>query len=224
MENKFKWYYDYILEKKRAEVYKKHDDHGNFCEKVDQIRELIKFGDQSWKQDKDFLEKLLHRQDNEIVNLPYLHKNFSYNKFQKLIINDSFMFALGEFIVSPSQDTHTKFDEAWVEQQKFITGLEYNVAVINRVAPVCTLAVSTAVISREFDCLFNWLIEQRMIPKYPSDENQGWFTKNQFLMKEIHQQFQNELESGETDEVYLSDFIWYLHDCTKNLPSRRKIL
>ena len=215
MENKFKQYYDYIIKDIGKIVHAKHHNHSNFYNEVNKIRKLIKSGDQEWKYDEDFLERLLYSRDNGIVNLPYLHENFSCDKFQNLIINDRFMSALEEFMVNPTQDTHTKFEKSWVEEPNPTTGLEYNIAAINRVAPVCTLGVSTVAPIKMFDDLFNWLMGRGMIHKYPSDGNQGWFSRNQFLMKEIKQQFQSELESGETDEVYLSDFVWYLYDCVK---------
>ena len=222
MENKFKQFYDYIIEDIGKTVHTKHHNHSNFYNEVNRIREDIKSGDQSWKSNKSFLERLIYNQDNGIVNLPHLHQSFSDVEFQNLIINDRFLSALEEFIVSPTQDTHTKLEKTWVDQQDPITG-QHNIAAINRVASACTTEVSTVVPIVIFDNLFDWLIREKMILMYPSNSDQRWFSKNQFLMKEVQQKFNKELASGETDEIYLCDFIWYLHDYTKNLPSRRKI-
>ena len=215
MENKFKYYYDCIIEEDETTVRGKHNDHLSFCDEVNKIRELIKSGDQSWKKDEDFLERLIHSKDNGIVNIGLSHIHFSYNNFLKLIIDDSFMLALEEFIVAPSQDTHHSFDLAWVAQQKLISGLQHNVVVINRVAPVCTLEVSTLAHLGQFNYLFNWLMGEKIIPEYPSNADQRWFSRNQFLMKEIKQQFHNELGINKPDDVYLSDFVWYLYDYVK---------
>ena len=213
MENKFKEYYDDICKNISEDIDTKHRNHSNFYNEVNRIREDIKSGDQSWKQDKDFLEKLLYRQDNGIVNIASYDAEFSCDKFLNLIIiDDSFMSALEEFIVTPAQVTHTKFDAVWGEKQKLMPGLKYNDTLINRVAPACTLEVSIVAHPGMFDYLFNWLVGEKIIPKYPSNADQGWFSKNQFLMKEIKQQFHKELASGETNEIYLSDFAIYLYD------------
>ena len=225
MENKLKQYYSYIIESDGVKVRRKHDNHHAFRNEVNNIKELIKSGNDSWKQNQGFLEMLLYTKDNGIANIGYSQIHFSYDVFLKLIISDNFMSALGELIYDPTCDTHHRFAQAWVEQQEFIPGLNHNAVVINRVAAASTLDVSTTVDMPKFEKAFHWLITEKMIPKYypnkdKNNECQGaesreWFVRNQFLMKEIKKQFQDELKNGDTDEVYLSHFVWYLYKCRK---------
>ena len=190
MENKLKQYYTYIMESDGAKARRKHDNHHAFRNEVNSIKELIKSGNDSWKQDQDFLERLLYTKDNGIANIGYSQIHFSYDVFLKLIISDKFMSALGELIHNPTSNTHHRFAQAWVEQQEVIPGLNDNAVIINRVAAASTLEVSTTVDIPKFEQVFHWLIIKKMIPKYSSDENknneykyteaQEWFIKINF--------------------------------------------
>ena len=192
-----------------------HDEHKKLSQRVKKIRKLIESKDLSWKKDKQFLEDLLYKSDNKIANKG--SSILSKKNYLLLIKNKDFMSALGELIHNPTENTHHRFDKVWREQKTSIEGLVHNSVIINRVTAACTLEVSTTVDAPMFEKVFDWLIIQEMIHGYPSNdthytESQQWFRKNQFLMKEIKQQFQDELKNDITDEIYLSHFVWYLYE------------
>lgn len=141
----------------------------------------------------------------------------SNDNFKFFVRNKDFISALGQFIVTPTKDEFAKFEAAWTAQ-----GKSNNPVLVNRVAAACTLEVSTTVDSGKFNQVFSWLVREGIIPKYPSDRDQGWFAKNLFLLKAIKKEFQSELKNGQTDEFYLSQFIWVLYENLSNPFSLKK--
>ena len=114
-------------------------------------------------------------------------------------------------IVSPTKESFEKFENVWKAQRR-----GNNPVLVNRVAAACIREVSTTADASKFERVFNWLMEERIIPVYPSDQDQSWFAKNQFLLSEFKKEFQNELKNGETDDFYLSMFVWGLHENLSN--------
>lgn len=172
--------------------------------KVEQIRERIKSGAGLSRSDEDFLWKLLGENHNGVAGYQFPQAALKQENFQLFIQNENFLFVLEQFILTPNQANFIKFRECWSAQ-----GKGNNPLLVNRVAAACTLEVSRVVSESIFNEVFRWLINEEMIPEY-SGEN-DWFLKNIFLMKHIRKEFRDELERGETDKVYLNQFIWDLH-------------
>ena len=187
-----------------------HDEHKKLSDKVQKIKKLIKSKNLKWKQYEKFLKELLYKKDNGIASAG--QSMLSEEQFHSFIKNDNFMSALGELILNPTDTTIRRFEKVW-EGEKGSS----NLIRILRVVAASTTEVSTTVDIQKFNPLFDWLITYGMILGYPYDdthytESQQWFRKNQFLMKEIKEQFQNELKSRATYEIYLSHFVWYLYE------------
>ena len=68
MESKLKQYYAYIIESDGVKVRCNHDKHNAFSKEVNNIKKLIKSSNDLWKQDQDFLERLLYTKDNGIAS------------------------------------------------------------------------------------------------------------------------------------------------------------
>ncbi len=208
-----------------------HDEHKKLSQRVKKIRKLIESKDPSWKKDKQFLEDLLYKTDNKIADKG--QSTLSEKNYRLLIKNKDFISALGELIHNPTENTHNRFDKVWQAQKESINKQStdkfvHNAVIINRVAATCTLEVSTTVDIEKFNPVFDWLIREEMISDYfPDDshysEAQQWFRKNIFLMKQIKEQFQDELKSDDTDEIYLSHFVWYLYKHSKPFHAKLKI-
>ena len=223
MTTELKTLYNRLVNQRRAKEEKEnkkgikycHDEHKKLYQRVKKTRKLIESKDPSWKKDEQFLEDLLYKSDNHIANKG--SSILSKNNYLLLIKNKDFMSALGKLIHNPTENTHNRFDKVWHAQKESIKGLVHNSVIINRVTAACTLEVSTTVDIPKFNKVFMWLISEKMISEYSVDERQytkgqRWFTRNQFLMKEIKNQFQDELKNKTTDEVYLSHFVWYLYE------------
>jgi len=135
----------------------------------------------------------------------------------KAIKNKDFLSALEEFIQTPNKKNFQKFDDAWSAQ-----GKSNNPVLVNRVAAACTLEVSTTVDSGKFNQVFSWLIRERIIPAYPAEEDQDWYSKNIFLLKIIKDEFSDDLRDNKTDEFYLSQFVWVLYENLSNPFSLKK--
>ena len=200
---RLKTLYKYLIESQKHEWQGWHDNYKAFFECVEQIRIRIESGRHLSHLDEPFLEKLLRSRDNGISSNG--QSVLSDENFQSFIQDKDFMSALERFILKPTRDNFEKFKRAWTDQRK-----SNNPLLINRVASACTLDVSTTVDNYKFNQVFSWLIRERIIDDYPSGKDQGWFAKNQFLMNKIKDEFQLELQHGQTDKFYLSQFVWSL--------------
>lgn len=141
----------------------------------------------------------------------------SNQNFIDFIKNRQFLSDLESLIVNPNFETYQVFKKTWSDQ-----GKSNNPVLINRVVAACTLDVSTTVDSGKFNQVFNWLMREKIIPIYPDSEAQDWFSKNQFLMKILKQVFSEEIQNQETDEFYLSQFVWELYENLSNPFSLKK--
>ncbi len=193
-----------------------HNLYSEFFNKVAEIRKRINSeNDFLLTNDKDFLKELLYDKKNGVASSG--QSNLSKDNFEKLIGDEKFISALEQFIKVSDKENFKKFEEAWIG-----TGISRNWLRINRVAAACTLDVSTTANNSDFEKVFDWLICEEYIPEYPKKEPQDWYSKNTFLMKKIKDAFKDELEEKETDEFYLSIFVWEIYANMSNPFSLKK--
>jgi 5-methylcytosine-specific restriction protein B len=119
--------------------------------------------------------------------------------------------------LDPIKANFDLFETAWTAQ-----GKSNNPVLVNRVAAACTLDVSTTVDSGKFNQVFSWLTSENLIPNYPLYQDQGWFAKNKFLLEEIRKEFQLKINNNQTDDFYLSQFVWFLYENLSNPFSLKK--
>ena len=215
MKSRLKNLYKYLIENRKHEVKGWHDAYREFYGQVGQIRERIKSGEGLSQTDEAFLKQLLYEKSNGIASRG--QSVLSNENFQAFIKNKDFLSALEEFIQTPNKENFQKFDDAWSAQ-----GKSNNPVLVNRVAAACTLEVSTTVDSGKFNQVFSWLIREGIIPAYPAEEDQNWYSKNIFLLKIIKDEFSDELRDNKTNEFYLSQFVWVLYENLSNPFSLKK--
>ena len=215
MKSRLKNLYKYLIENRKHEVKGWHDAYSEFYGQVGQIRERIKSGEGLSQTDEAFLKQLLYEKSNGIASRG--QSVLSNENFQAFVKNKDFISALEQFILTPNKENFRKFDDAWSAQ-----GKSNNPVLVNRVAAACTLEVSTTVDSGKFNQVFSWLIREGIIPAYPTEEDQDWYSKNIFLLKIIKDKFSDELRDNKTDEFYLSQFIWVLYENLSNPFSLKK--
>lgn len=215
MKSRLKILYIYLIENRKHKVKEWHDAYREFCGQVGKIRKRIKSGEGLSRSDEAFLEQLLYEKWNGVASRG--QSTLSKKNFQSLIKNKKFISALEQFILTPNKENFWNFGDAWSAQ-----GKSNNPVLVNRVAAACTLEVSTTVDSGKFNQVFSWLIHKEIIPEYPAEEDQDWFSRNIFLMKIIKDEFSDELQANETDEFYLSVFVWLLYENLSNPLSLRK--
>ena len=181
-----------------------HDTYKDLYDKVKKIRERIKSGEGLSHNDNDFLNQLVFKKEHNGV-CSAGQSILSNADFQLLIQNEIFLSSLEQLILTPNQENFEKLGNVW--SSIATTG---NPLRVNRVAAACTLEVSSTVKDDSFNTVFDRLAKQGII--IPKDEDKkNWFSKNAFLMKHIYDEFHDELGRGETDEFYLSIFIWQLY-------------
>ena len=218
MKGNLKNLYKYLIENRKHEIKEWHDACQDFYGQVEKVRKRIKSGQclsPDNDDDKAFLKKLLCDKSNGIASRG--QSVLSNDNFSLFIKNEGFISALEEFIQAPNKENFQKFDDAWADQDK-----SNNPVLVNRVAAACTLEVSSTVDCGKFNQVFSWLIRERIIPAYPAEKDQDWFSKNTFLMNIIQDEFSNELDSKTTDAFYLSQFVWLIYENIYNPFSLRK--
>ena len=206
--NRLKNLYKDLVDNRKHQWQRWRNGYKEFCDEVEEVRQRIQNGQGLNENDEEFLDRLLRKRNNAIASSG--QSVLSKDNFQAFIRNEDFLSVLSEFIVSPNQESFKKFQDAWEKQ-----GKGRNPVLVNRVAPACTRKVSTTVDASKFEQVFNWLIREEIIPAY-QDQDQGWFAKNQFLLSEFKTKFQDELRNEETDEFYLSSFVWGLYENFSN--------
>ncbi len=205
MKSRLKNLYNYLIESNKHNIDGWHGAYREFCGKVGQVRERISKGEGLSENDEDFLRKLLYEKNNGIASRG--QSVLSDENFKLFIKNEDFLSALEKFILNPNKENFRNFGDVWSAQ-----GKTNNPVLVNRVAAACTLEVSTTVDSAKFNQIFSWLIKEGIIPEYPPDEDPDWFSKNNYLLKFIKDEFVDELRSQKTDEFYLSMFVWLLYE------------
>lgn len=215
MKSRLKSLYKYLIENRKHEIKGWHDAYREFYGQVGQIRERIKAGDCLSQGNEAFLKQLLYEKSNGIASRG--QSVLSNDNFQLFIKNKDFISALEQFILTPNKEGFRKFDKAWSAQ-----GKSNNPVLVNRVAAACSLEVSTTVDSGKFNQVFSWLIREGIIPAYPTEDDQDWFSKNIFLLKIIKDEFSDEIRDNKTDEFYLSQFVWMLYENLSNPFSLKK--
>ena len=207
--------YKYLIENRKHVVKGWHDAYREFSGQVEKIRERVKVGERLSQRDEAFLRKLLYEKSNGIASRG--QSTLSDSDFKKVVQDSEFLNALQNMITNPTVETYKVFAELWPQK---VT--QNNPVLVNRVAAACTLDVSTTVDSGKFNQVFSWLIHEGIIPAYPAEKNQDWFSKNVFLLKALKNEFSDELQNNKTDEFYLSQFVWVLYENLSNPFSLKK--
>ena len=215
MSNRLKNFYKYLMENRIHEHRGWHDAYKAFYDQVQTRKDEISNGRHlSADRDREFLKKLLYDKSNGIASRG--RSILSKKDFDAFINNSDFLNTLEAFIMEPSLEKYNDFANSWRTQDN-----SDNPVLINRVAASCTLDVSTTVDPAKFKQVFNWLVREKIIKDSPT-QSQDWFSKNKILMTFIKDQFKDELESGKTDEFYLSQFVWNLYENMYNPFSLKK--
>ncbi len=216
MASKLKTLYKYLIGNRKSALGAWHDAYSDFYDQVDQIRKHINSGTGlSHNNDKAFLKKLLFEKSNGIASRG--QSVLSEKNFESFIQIPQFISALEALIKNPSKKTLENFGSAWSAQ-----GQGNRPLLVNRVAAACTLTVSTTVDSGKFNQVFSWLIREGMIAPYPINNAQDWYSKNTYLLQAIKNEFSTELSNKDTDEFYLSMFVWEIYANISNPFSLKK--
>lgn len=215
MSIRLKNLYKLLIENRKHEVLGWNKSYKNFYSQVEKKRECIKQGETLSERDESFLQQLLYDKNNGIASRG--QSTLREIDFHKVIKNKEFLTALEQLILEPNIRSYKIFQDHWSEYIE-----KNNPVLVNRVVAACTLDVSTTVDSGKFNQVFSWLMREKIIPIYPDSEAQDWFSKNQFLMGILKQVFSEEIQSQETDDFFLSQFVWELYENLSNPFSLKK--
>lgn len=211
MMSKLKELYKNLIEKRKGAISGWHDSYRNFYDDVGEIRKKIQSGYRlHHKKDASFLKQLLYEKENGIASVG--QSSWKEADYQSFIRNEDFVSSLEVLLLAPNRENWTNLGSKWHAQRGY-----NNPARVNRVAAASTLEVSTTVDSTKFDKVFDWLMDEKIIPKYNRIAGNDWYSKNVFLLKFLKNAFKDELHNNKTDEFYLSQFIWELY---WNLPKK----
>ncbi len=165
--------------------------------------------DTRWKSDTDpweaFSSDLLRTQNGVTgVGRSILTKE----NLGLLCKDKEFLAALEALILAPAADTFAAFEAAWAAASKRLR-IGRNPLLVNRTGAACTLDVSSTVNNADFESVYNWLVEQRLMPEDPHQQ-EGWYARNAYLMRWLRYELRDMLERRETDLHTLSIFVWQL--------------
>lgn len=131
------------------------------------------------------------------------------DNLRRLLNDTTYLAALQALIAAPSPASFRAFESAW-EALCVRLQIRRNPLLINRTAAACTLQVSSTVNNADFESVYGWLIQQKLLPA-EADQAEGWYERNAFLMGWLQErEFADMLASGETDLHALSSFVWEL--------------
>ncbi len=215
MKNRLKYLYKYLIENRKHEIQEWHNAYEKFYDEVREIKTRIQDGTRLSQSDEPFLKQLLYEKNNGIASRG--QSVLSSKDFDSFIRDKNFITVLERFILNPLKNEYKNLGNTWVSLKG-----SNNPVLVNRIAAACTLKVSTTVDSKKFNQVFRWLTKEKIIPEYPSDAEQDWYSKNVFLLLKLKEEFQPELDDSQTDEFYLSQFVWVLYENLFNPFSLKK--
>lgn len=218
-ENKLKNLYTYLIANRKAELAGWYDAYKNFYDKVKDTREKLTPNGclSSSDEDKKFLKQLIFDGDNGIASAG--SARLTEDSFNSAIEDDKFIEIISSIIKAESADKNKKnyndLKAIW-KKKKNNEGFfsRQNHLRINRIFSATTRDVSTAADEPKFNIVFQWLQNEKIVPKYEGERN--WYTQNLWLMAGIHNVFKAEIENEETDKFWLSIFIWQLYENIAN--------
>ena len=204
-----------------------HKNHEKFYKEVEEIRNSLSPEKHLSPQDRPdhycFLERLILLNKEHPIT-PTKRSHLSKVEFKLFIGDPEFRESLEKLICNPDiKDNFTEFDNVWSKLKKKVKpDNKHNPARVNRVVVACTHNVSRVVDYQRFNFVFSKLRNKGII-KPSEDDLENWFSKNQCLMKEMHREFSEELykkkiDGKNIDAIYLSIFVWELHDYFKKSP------
>ena len=217
MPSKLKNHYKLLIEDRKQYIESWHNHYKEIYDQVQNVRMKIEKNEYriSADDDREFLQRLIYEKANGVASRG--QSVLSMDNFDRFIRDTCFLSSLEHLLTNPDTESYKHFEQTWIKQ-----GRSRNPVLVNRVAAACTLNVSTTVDVGKFNQVFDWLIDKKIIPPYPKENGNDWFSKNSFLMRKIHDEFTGELEQGDTDKFYLSQFVWILYENISNPFSLKK--
>lgn len=173
--------------------------------------------DEKFELGKEYnlLRKIIYDKDNGGVANPG-QSLLAKTVFDSMLGDKDFIRALKHLIEEPSEGNYKAFAQEWWLKTAEL-GKNNNPLRVNRVAAACTQNVTTVVDETIFNEIFYWMMDEGLIRPCPEDMDENWFTRNNHVMNCLREAFSAELDSGETDIFYLSQFVWYLNQRWEDL-------
>ena len=164
-----------------------------------------------------FARHLIYERNNGISSRG--QSVLSDDDFRSFLESDKFVTALAELIKNPSMGAFEAFAAAWQGE-----GKTSNPLLINRTLAACTLDVSTTVNRSNFETVFWWLVQEKLIsaPSETPEKPGTWYSRNVHLMAALKEHFDKEMTQGNTDEHQISIFVWELFANRANPFSLKK--
>jgi 5-methylcytosine-specific restriction protein B len=229
--------YTYLIDHRRPHVDGWLLDYLHFSREVAKVREALVAGHKlrehsaytntAFAESEDpwraFAKQLTYEKTNGISSRG--QSVLSWENFLRFIEENSFVLALEEMIKAPNRETFNGFSAAW-EKVRQKHGASRNPLLINRTLAACTCDVSSTVNGADFETVFAWLINEKLIA--PTDVLEAdWYDKNFHLMACLHEVFAHEIALSDNDpkkipKQLLSIFVWELSQNIANPFSLKK--
>lgn len=225
MSQRLKNIYTHLIQNRKHLRIGWYNEYKGFCEEVGKIRiNLATYSlrdketyagtifERKEKPFDEFIYQLLFEQSNGISSRG--QSVLSWENLDKFKNANGFDDVIKGIILSHDYNSYDALKKWWLEQKS-----GNNPVLINRAIAACTTKLSSTVDGGKFNQLFYWLQKEQLIPKYPNDAPQDWFSKNLFTVKEIT----NSLTTvPEIDEYWINIFVWEMYVNISNPFSLKK--
>lgn len=173
----------------------------------DEIKALKDIGSKT--EVKDFntlLQVLFYNVDNGISSRG--QSVLSKEKLEVLQKDTDFKDLIYQAIKSPNNNVCEEIKLKWN-----VLVDKNNPLLVHRFIAACTNAVSSMVNEEQFDKVYQWLINEKIIEKIEGDT---WFNKNECLMNLFENELSNNYTSSQYDVFWRNMFPWIIFDNMAN--------
>jgi len=160
----------------------------------------------------EFISKLLYEQSNgissrgqSVLSWDNLHKFKQAQGFDDIIKN---------IIEGHDFNSYEALKKWWLGQ-----GVGNNPVLINRAIAACTSNLSSTVDEGKFNQVFYWLQKELLVPVYPENDPQDWYSKNIFTIQHLTKGLAG---VAEIDNYWISICIWEMFVNISNPFSLKK--
>jgi 5-methylcytosine-specific restriction protein B len=225
MNQRLKNLYTYLIQNRKHQLIGWYEEYKAFSQDIDQIRDNLglyslsdehTFSGTSYEINGNafsaFIYQLLYEQSNGISARG--RSVLSNENLTKLKQAEGFDEIIKGIIVANDLKSYEALQEWWLKQD-----IGNNPVLINRAIAACTTSLSSTVDEGKFNQVFYWLQKELLIPIYPDNEPQNWYSKNIFTIKHLTAGL---VGVAGIDKYWISICVWEMYANISNPFSLKK--
>lgn len=197
------WFNEYVESGDGKDWRKSYE---NTFNNVQEIKQKLNNGYKlSAQNDFEFLSELLKNDANGVASKG--QSNLANDVFDKIIQDTEFLNVVEKLIQQPNEETY-KALHSYGSQLLDQLGSTKRPLLFNRACASCTLDVSTLVDQNKFHQFVEYVTIQQIIDFPQEIREKNWYVKNIYVVQQVREILEAELEAGQTDIFWLNMFLW----------------